>query len=347
MDCNIKIPFIIKNIQSISSIIRKTNNHTKIGIVFKESYKIFEKTNIPYLVHQINSNSPSLIDVYFFGILSDAVIARKLGITNKIINLYYILPSEANLAIEHDIEIACPGIEWLKKTLDIIKGKTIKLHVYFDSGFGRLGLTSKDELYELLKEMKKHSNIIIAGLGTHFNSLTNGENNHIDQWRMIYNIPIEECNTHYKKIIKDQINNFDSIITYVKENKLITEKTLIHAATSRGVINEITETYYDLIRVGGLAFKTILNHFKEKQQIITIKNIPINSCIGYFCPPNKKTKKNIKVAYLESKILNCDYKYKGIILSPIGTIQPFGLDVSDIEDIKVGDFIDVESITIL
>ena len=347
MYCNIKIPFIIKNIESISSIIKKTNNHTKIGIVFKESYKIFEKTNIPYMVHQINYIAPSLVDVYFFGILSDAVIARKLGITKKIINLYYILPAEVPIAIEHDIEIACPGLEWLKKTLDIIKGKTIKLHVYFDSGFGRLGLTSKDELYELLKEMKKHSNIVIAGLGTNFNSYTEGVDDYLERWRMLYNIPLEECKKQYKKNIIDQNNNFDSIVAYVKEKKLITEKTLIHAATTKEVVNEIINTYYDLIRVGSLAFKTILNHFKEKQQIITIKNIPINSCIGYFCPPNKKTKKNIKVAYLENKILNCDYKYKGIILSPIGTIQPFGLDVSDIEDIKVGDFIDVESIMIL
>ena len=40
---NFKLPFIIKNIESINNIVKK--NNTKIGIVFKESYKIFEKTN--------------------------------------------------------------------------------------------------------------------------------------------------------------------------------------------------------------------------------------------------------------------------------------------------------------
>jgi len=341
---NFKLPFIIKNIESINNIVKK--NNTKIGIVFKESYKIFEKTNIAYVAHQVDSKT-KLIDVYFFGILSDAIIARKLGITKKIINLYYIVPQEVPFAIEHDIEIACPGIDWLKKTLEIIKGKTIKLHVYFDSGFGRLGLNSKEELYELLKEMNKYPNIIIAGFGTHFNAHTEGVNEHVERWKMLYKIPLEECNTHYKKIIIDQINNFDSVIDHVKKNKLITENTVIHAATTREVVNEITETYYDLIRVGSLGFKTILNPFKEKQEIITIKNLPINSCIDYFCHPNKRTKKNIKVAYLEFKILNADYKFKNIILSPISVRQPFGLDVSAIPDIKVGDFIDVESTMIL
>ena len=341
---NFKLPFIIKNIESINNIVK--NTHTKIGIVFKESYKIFEKTNVAYVAHQVDLNT-KLIDVYFFGILSDAIIARKLGITKKIINLYYILPQEVPIAIEHDIEIACPGIDWLKQTLEIIKGKTIKLHVYFDSGFGRLGLINKDELYELLKEMNKHPNIVIAGFGTYFNINTNGSNEHVERWKMLYNIPLEECNKYLKKKIIDQINNFNSIIAYVKQHKLITKETLIHAATSKEIVNEMTETYYDLVRVGSLAFKTILNPLNQKQQIITIKNIPINSCIGYFCPENKKTKKNIKVAYLEKKILNCDYKYKGVILNPIGTIQPFGLDVSDIEDIKVGDLIDIESVRIL
>lgn len=48
METILKSNFIIKNIKLICNIIKKNqlSTHTKIGIVFKDDYIIFNKTNI-------------------------------------------------------------------------------------------------------------------------------------------------------------------------------------------------------------------------------------------------------------------------------------------------------------
>jgi hypothetical protein len=92
-----------------------------------------------------------------------------------------------------------------------------------------------------------------------------------------------------------------------------------------------------------LFFDTILNNFKGKTEILMIKKIPKDFCMGYFCK-NGHTKKEITVAYIKFyRILNAKYKYNGKLLTPINSSDPFGLIVDNIDNIKVGDYINIYS----
>jgi hypothetical protein len=98
-----------------------------------------------------------------------------------------------------------------------------------------------------------------------------------------------------------------------------------------------------MVRVGKLFFDTILNNFKGKTEILMIKKIPKDFCMGYFCK-NGHTKKEITVAYIKFyRILNAKYKYNGKLLTPINSSDPFGLIVDNIDNIKVGDYINIYS----
>ena len=333
------LSFIINNIKNIDKLV---NKRSKIGIVFKTFYSILSNINIPYLVSLIDKNT-DLIDIYIFDLLSNAIIARQLGIKKKIILLYYIDPKSVQFAIDNDIEITCPNIEWLNLVLHQEKINTsknkLKLHIYYDSNLGREGINDETKLYTLLNEINKYKNIEIVGLGTKFNPTKEILLNNIK------NIEINIRNKILVESISDQINKFNSIVKNCKDNKLIDNNTKIHAASSLEIFSNYQDTYYDFVRVGSLAFKTIFNNFLEKRIILDIKKIPINKCIGYFC--KKITDKDITVAYIENpKIKNAVFKFNNNILNPIATsltFNPYLLDITNFNNIKIGNTIDVDS----
>ena len=338
------LPFIVNNMNDIDILLYK---RTKLGVVFKSSYKLINKVNIPYLCFLIEKKI-NLNNIYLFDILSNAIILRQLGIKKKIILLYYISPENVQLAIDNDIEVTCPNIDWLnlvihKEKIDTSKNK-LKLHIYFDSNLGREGINNEEQLYLLLKEINKYKNIEIVGLGTKFNSEI--ENTNIINLRYI-NKDIG------KKLLIDSIsplvNKFKSIIKYSHENNLINKNTKIHAACSSEVYINYEETFFDFVRIGSLAFKTILNMFYNKTFVLDIKSIPINTCVGYFC--KQKTNKDIIVGYIINyRLPNCIYKYNNILLNPVNTLIPYNpylLDVTFFKDIKIGDSIEVFSDNII
>jgi len=342
MNENIKVPFFINNIKSTYEILNRTklpNKTIKLGVVVKEFYKILNYTNISYVAHLIDKNT-DLVDCYIFSILSNAILARQLNITKPIALIYPITPAETIIASAYDIEVDCQNISWLKKSLTFLKDKTLKVHVWFDSGLSREGLTNKDELYELLQEIKQHSNIKLIGLATKFNPNTNG---HYIKCNELRPMPIEMRNSYYKGLIQKQINKFNQIVETARTKNLITFDTIIHAACSNEIQCEIAETYYDMVRVGSLVYDSILNNFHAKAEIVNIKMIPKDFCLGYYCK-NGLAKKELKVAYIKFyKIIVPEYRYKDKLLTPIESGDPCGVIVDEFDDIKVGDYIDVRS----
>jgi len=340
MNENIKLPFLLNNINSIHKILtRTTTKPLRFGIVFKDFYKILCYTNISYITQLINLNT-DLVNYYIFGIISNAIVARKLGLNKTVMLLYPITPEESILASKYDIEVDCQNTVWLRKAVSLLNGKVLKVHVWYDSGFSREGLIDENELYELLNEIKRYPNILLIGLATKFNPDTNG---HYIKCSELRPIPIEMRKSYYKNLIKDQIKKFDQIIENARKMQLINENTIIHAACSNEIQCELSETYYDLVRVGSLVFDSILNNFEAKAEIVNIKMIPKDFCIGYYCV-NGHAKKELKIAYIKRfKLVAPEYRYNGKLLTPINSLDPYGLIVDEFDDIKVGDMIDVSS----
>jgi alanine racemase len=346
-----KLPFILNNLKIIDRDYIKKKS--KIAIVIKKRYKIFSNTNMGYFASLIDSNT-DLVDVYCFESLSDAIAARKFGLTKKIIVLYYISPEEVESAINNDIEITCPNIDWLKKAIQLLKSnKKLKLHIYFDASLGRYGFLDENKIYELLTYIKdikvQQQNIQIAGIGTMFNLISNNKSPNFAQLRITYKLPLDICQKIYKDLIKEDMNKFNIIIKTVRDRKLIDSTTIIHAATTGAVLNEVDELYYDLVRLGHIIFTPMLTDFTAKTQILSIKILPKGSCINYGCDNQKKAHTDLTVAYIkELDIEGAIYKYNGQILNSIGVTDPFGLIINGLNksNITVGDYIDVYSAVI-
>ena len=335
MNENVKLPFVISNIELVKNSLPKS---VKFGYVMKGTYVLLKHVNIPYFAQRISTQTNS-VNYFIFSLLSNAILARQFGITQPILLIYPITPEEAILASKYNIEVDCPCIEWLQKVSTLIKTE-LKVHVWFDSGLSREGIIDENILYELLKNIPNYSNIKLVGLATKFNPDTKGI--FMKSYRL-KDIPLEQRTKYYQNLIQGQIDKFNNIVNTCRQNSYISKDVIIHAGCSNEVFAKVIPAYYDMVRVGTLIHDSILNDFNAKAEIVLIKTIPKDFCMGYYCK-NGHTPNEIKVAYIKYYgILNADYKYKDHILSPIESGDPFGLIINDIDDIKVGDFIDIHS----
>ena len=291
--------------------------------------------NLPFMAQLIDKET-DLIDYYIFNKMSDAIICRQLGISKRILVIYAVTPSEAVAAAEYDIEIDCPSIEWLNITLNLISNKKLKVHVWYDSQLGREGIIDTRILFNLLAFIKSCDSIELCGIATKFNPNTSGQIIRSDKLRRI---KLKDRQFFLNKLIKGQINKFNEIVKYIKDNRLLNNKTIIHAACSNEVISKYDIAHYDMVRVGGCVFQYNFENFIPLQVEIThIKVIPKGHCMGYYCKDGSTTY-DLVVAYIKHPDLsNIHIKFNDTILKPIDSGDPYGLIINDFKDIiKVGD----------
>lgn len=71
-------------------------------------------------------------------------------------------------AAENNIAVTVMSSEWVKRLAALEPpAKKCKVHVKIDSGMGRIGVRTKEELLQLIEEMK-HAPLLIEGVFTHF-----------------------------------------------------------------------------------------------------------------------------------------------------------------------------------
>ncbi len=341
MNENVKIPIIFNNLNYIHTILNKAEKKPKIFITLKRSYELLNVSNISYFALKIEKNLSELVDGFIFETLSDAIVARMIGVKKRILLLYYITSEETELASKHDIEITCPCANWLDRTIQMFPDINLKFHVYLDVGIGRQGLIDENELIELIKKINKLPNIKLYGIGTRFNSESNG----IDLNEGVWNksgIPVNVRKQSMHALIYHQKDKFNNFIKKLQDEQLINTNILVHAACTKEIINEQTDIFYDMVRVGRLCLSTLFENQSIHVPVLSIKKIPKNFCLGYY-GKSGRTSDEITVAYIKFyKFLDAKYYYNGIELKSINVSDPFGLVINNFPEISIGSIIEIK-----
>ncbi|MFZ3590198.1 alanine racemase [Bacillus sp. DJP31] len=101
--------------------------------------------------------------------LDEALALRKSGIKEPILVLGVIRPEDATLAAEHNISVTVFQLDWLQLAVNHLAPRnSLNLHIKFDSGMGRLGLKTTEELNEMMTFVKSNPTMVLEGLYTHF-----------------------------------------------------------------------------------------------------------------------------------------------------------------------------------
>ncbi|MDC3418663.1 alanine racemase [Aquibacillus salsiterrae] len=161
---------------------------------FRDSWVEVNLSNIAYNVHQLKKRLSKKTNIYAVvkangyghgdvevasvaleagasglavAILDEAVKLREAGITAPILVMGWLRPEDCQIAVDNNITVTFFQSEWLKqvKQSDLV-GK-LKLHMKWDTGMGRIGVRTNEELLQVLQQLDD-DRLELEGIFTHF-----------------------------------------------------------------------------------------------------------------------------------------------------------------------------------
>lgn len=101
--------------------------------------------------------------------MDEALALRKKGIKAPILVLGASRPNDINIAADEGIMLTVFQDEWLERASEVLKeNATISLHLKIDTGMGRIGIRSAEELKTIEKRIQQDSRMDLHGVFTHF-----------------------------------------------------------------------------------------------------------------------------------------------------------------------------------
>lgn len=101
--------------------------------------------------------------------MDEALALRNKGIKAPILVLGATRPEDVELAVTYDITVTVFQVEWIKAAQPYLpKDKVLTVHVKLDTGMGRIGIRTKDELAEVVRMISNDERMALEGIFTHF-----------------------------------------------------------------------------------------------------------------------------------------------------------------------------------
>lgn len=101
--------------------------------------------------------------------MDEAIALRNKGIKAPILVLGATRPEDVELAVKLDITITVFQLEWVKAAQSYLPSdKVLSVHLKLDTGMGRIGIRTKEELSAVVQLITNDERINIEGIFTHF-----------------------------------------------------------------------------------------------------------------------------------------------------------------------------------
>jgi len=279
------------------------------------------------------------IGIKYFGVayLKEAKMLRESGIRSNIVVFSGLLPENIEEAVNIDVAYAISNLEIAKMLDGKAKeyNKKVKIHIAIDTGMGRIGVLPKN-IINFANELKQLNNLEVEGMFSHFSSA--------------------DSDIAYTQ---KQSNIFNECVEEFKKEGI--QPNYIHICNSIGMVKYNT-SYNDMVRVGiamyGYLDKEMLNNyeislkgiFKLSAPVCDIRIVAKGESIGYSRTyiTDKETKiATLQIGYADglNRLLSNKYSLNinGKEAKILGNIcmDMTMIDVTDIDDIHVGDYVNI------
>jgi len=294
-------------------------------------------------------------DMFAVAAVEEAIELREAGITLPILNLYCILPDQAEAVLKYEITQTVCKLSTCEALSDCAKrmGDVAKVHVKVDTGMNRIGV-HYSEAAKFVKQVRALANLRVEGIFTHFSSADETDKSYT-------HLQLERFNNLWKPPTELGLRNAECGIK--RNNSLIPHSVhlecsdfLIHAANSPAIL-DLPSAYFDAVRPGlilhgvypsdevsrSIPLKPALS---LKTRVIHLKNVGRGESISY----NRRytTSAPTKIATLSlgyadgyrTSLRNLgEALIRGIRAPVVGTIcmDKIMCDVGHIHDVEIGD----------
>ena len=267
-------------------------------------------------------------EIVAVALVSEAVELRKQGFSKEIFVLNQPDCDDINDIIKYNITVGVSDFEFVERL-----GKTdkkAKVHIEIDTGMGRTGI-QPEKITEFIRCIQKYQNVVVDGIYTHLSSA---------------DYDVDYTNEQFEK--------FDEAVNIAKS--YLGDIKYVHASASNGILN-FNDRHYNLVRAGIIlygypSFDTTYEKIelrpvcKLKSKITFLKVVESGVSISYSRKyiTNKRTKiATVPIGYADgirrSLSNNGEVVINGKKAPIIGTVcmDSFMVDVTDLEDVSVGD----------
>lgn len=149
-------------------------------------------------------------------LLDEALLLREKGVDAPILVMGYIRPEDAPIAVQNNITVTAFQKEWLQSVKEQDYKGALSIHLKWDTGMGRIGIRTKEELRELLKECKG-SKIQLDGVFTHFATADEADVSYFHKQQERFDILMEEFQRHWKQEVKVHTGNSAASMRFPKK----------------------------------------------------------------------------------------------------------------------------------
>ncbi|MGM0855123.1 MAG: alanine racemase [Bacillota bacterium] len=155
--------------------------------------------------------------------LDEAISLRREGVTAPILVLGATRPKDVQIAAKLDISLTAFHQEWLVEAENqLSEGDRLNLHIKCDTGMGRIGVRSAEELKGIEQYVQAHSQFKLEGIFTHFATADELDDTYLDR----------------------QLAQFEYML-----NQLESLPAYIHSSNSAATLRK-TNTLFNAVRVG-------------------------------------------------------------------------------------------------
>jgi alanine racemase len=155
--------------------------------------------------------------------MDEAIALRNKGIQAPILVLGATRPEDVQMAINHDLTLTVFQEEWLKAAqAHLIKDRELAIHIKLDTGMGRIGVRSKEELAAIEEMVSEDPRLVLEGVFTHFATA-------------------DELDVSY---FQQQLATFENLLAELKE-----KPKFIHSSNSAAAIR-FPSSYFNGVRLG-------------------------------------------------------------------------------------------------
>jgi alanine racemase len=201
--------------------------------------------------------------------LEEALVLRKSGIRAPILVLGYVSPLYANVAAEHDVTLTVVSVEHATSLKDIQSPKPLSVHLKVDTGMGRLGVLSPDDVVEVVRTLDG-TRVRLTGAFTHFAQADSLDKSHA-----------------YGQL--DAVRRAFERIVEVWPGR---EQLTFHTANSAAII-DLPESHFNMVRLGISLYGVYPSDEVKKERlnlrqalslytrVVHVKRVPAGTTIGY------------------------------------------------------------------
>ena len=171
-------------------------------------------------------------------------------------------------ASEENITLTVFSVEWMQQANDYLpQDNPVKVHIKIDSGMGRIGVVTKEELLTLYEAIEATAHFVVDGIFTHFATAD------------------EEDSVYFEK----QVALFKELL-----NALPTKPRLVHVANTATALVKETSLQFDAVRFGismyGLVPSAYVGQvlpfpikpaFTLQTELVHVKQLKAGQSVGY------------------------------------------------------------------